>query len=155
MSLREQHVLGFDVAVENTHAVRVRQGVGHRRRNGERIVRSEPPARFEPLTQRAAVEMRHYIIEEAQGLPRIVQGEDVRVREPRCNLDFLEEPLDAEEGGEARKQHLQRDLTPVLAVVREVHGRHAAAAQHAAQRIALAQRGLEVGGDLRSHGRTI
>src|SRR5258706_16468767 len=99
--------------------------------------------------------MGHDIIEEAAPLARVVEGEDVRMRKPRGDLDFLQEPLDPEERGKTGEQHLQRDLAAMLAVVREIHGRHAAAAQYAAQSVALAERRLEVGGDVRGHGGSI
>ena len=138
--------------MEDAHAVRVRQRVRHRRGDRQGSGGAEAPPVLEPLPQRATIEVRHDVIEEATHLARVVQCQDVRVGEAGGNLDFLQEPLDSEKRGEARQQHLQGDLAPMLAVIREVHGGHAAAAQHATQRVALAERGLEVGGDVVRHG---
>src|SRR3970040_1537272 len=52
------------------------------------------------LTQRDALHIRHHIVEEAPGFARIVERKDVRVLEPRCNLDLARKPLGAERGGE-------------------------------------------------------
>jgi hypothetical protein len=132
----------------------VRQRVRHRRGNGECVVHAERLSR-QALAQRAALEVGHHIIEEATRFTGVVQRQDVGVGEPGRDLDFLEESLHAEEGGEAGEEHLEGDLAAMLAVVGEVHRRHPAAAQHAAQRVALAQRGLQVDGDLGSHGNRI
>jgi hypothetical protein len=40
----------------------------------------------------------------------------------------------------------------VLMIVGEVHGGHTTAAEHAAELVALGERGLEVGGEVRRHG---
>src|SRR2546422_4561181 len=82
------------------------------------------------LAQRPTLDVRHDIIEETTRLPRVVQGEDVGVGEARGHLDLLQEPLDPKEGGQAREQHLERNVAPVLAVVRQIHGGHAAATEH-------------------------
>ena len=107
MTLREQHVLGLDVAVKDAHPVRVREGVGHRRRDGERFVNVQASPAREPLAQRPAFDVRHDVIEEPARLAGVVQREDVRVGETGGDLDFLQEPLDAEKCGEAGEQHLQ------------------------------------------------
>ena len=77
-----------------------------------------------------------------------MHDEDVRVREPSDDLDLVEEPLDPDDRGEAGQQHLQRDLALMLAVVRQVHAGHAAAAEDAAQLVALGKSGIEVDGDV-------
>src|SRR2546422_11227815 len=96
------------------------------------------------LAQRPTLDVRHDIIEEAARLTRVVQGEDVGVGEARGHLDLLQEPLDAEEGGQAGQQHLKRDVAPVLAVVCQVYRGHAAATEHLTQLVALGERSREI-----------
>src|SRR5438128_11885300 len=59
-------------------------------------------------------------MQEPTRLPRVVQGQNVGVREVGGDLDLFEKPFDAEEDGEARQEHLEGDLTPMLAVVCQV-----------------------------------
>ena len=59
--------------------------------------------------------------------------------ESRGELDLPQEALGAEAGREIRMQHLDRDSAIVLAVLGEVHGRHAAAAELAIDRVGLRQ----------------
>ena len=54
--------------------------------------------------------------------------------QPRGELDLAQEPLGAQRRGELGAEHLERDLAVVLEVVREVDGRHAAAAELALDR---------------------
>ncbi len=150
MSLREQDVLRFDVAVQHTHAMRVRQRIRHRLGDRQGLLLRERAAGWplELLAQRAAVDVRHDVIEEAARLSRIVQRQDVRVLQPRGNLNLFQETLSAQEGRQAREQHFECDGAVVLLVVGEVHRRHPAASQDAPQRVAVGERGLEFGGNL-------
>ena len=77
------------------------------------------------------------------------------VGEARGHLDLLQEPLDPKEGGQAREQHLERNVAPVLAVVRQIHGGHAAATEHLTELVALGERRREIEGDVGWHGITI
>jgi hypothetical protein len=72
------------------------------------------PSVEQPVAQRAALHERHHIVEKSVRLSGVVEGEDMRVREPGDNFDFLEESLDAEKGGEGRQQHLKGDFPMVL-----------------------------------------
>src|SRR5439155_1325896 len=150
--LREQDVLWLDVPVQDAHAVRVGECIGHGRRDRQRLVRARRTPARKLLAQRAAVDVRHDIIEEPARFARVVQGEDVWVGEAGGDLDLLQKPLDAEKGGEAGQENFERDAAPMLAVVREVHGSHAAAAEHLTEFVALGERRREVGGDIRWHG---
>jgi hypothetical protein len=81
-----------------------------------------------------------------------VEGEDVRVGEAGRDLDLLQESLGSDERRETRDEHLDGHPALVLAVVGQVHGRHAAAAEHAAELVALGESGREVGRDVGCHG---
>ena len=111
MTLLEQNVLGLDVPVQHTHAVRVSQRVRDGLGNGEGLFLGQRAARrpFQLLAQRAAFDVRHDVIQEAAGLARVVQRENVRMAQPRSDLDFLEKALGAEVGSQAGKEHFQRD----------------------------------------------
>ena len=57
----------------------------------------------------------------------------------RRGLDLGEEPLGADDGGELRAQHLDRDLAIVLQVLGEIDGRHAAGAELALDAVAVGE----------------
>ena len=70
--------------------------------------------------------MRHHVIDEAAGLARVEERQDVRVLQVCGDADFAQEPLDAEQRRELGFQHLERDVAVVLQIARDVHGGHAA-----------------------------
>src|SRR5687767_4644904 len=55
-----------------------------------------------------------------------MQRKDVRMLKVRGCLDLREKSLGADHGGKLRFQDLDRDLSIVLLILREVHGCHAA-----------------------------
>src|SRR3970040_1019661 len=76
------------------------------------------------LPQRLTLHVRHHIVEQAAGLSRVEQRQDVRMLELGGDLDLTQEPRAADRRAEILLQHLDRDLTVVLEVLGEVHGRH-------------------------------
>jgi hypothetical protein len=76
-------------------------------------------------------------------LARVVQGHDVRVREPCGYLDLAQQALRAEGGGEIRPQDLDGDLPVVAHVFGQEHGRHAARAELALDHVAIGERDPE------------
>ncbi len=60
--------------------------------------------------------------------------------------DLLHEPLGTEDRREFGTQHLERDLAVVPKIVREVHGRHAAAPEFPLDSVAVGEGGREAGG---------
>lgn len=83
----------------------------------------------QPISQRFALDHRHHIIEEAIGLTRIEQGEDVGVIQSSGNLDFTEESVGGQGGAQVLMENLDRDLTVVLQVFGQVNRGHATTAQ--------------------------
>src|SRR3989442_8600405 len=65
--------------------------------------------------------------------------------EARRDLDLPQEPLGADRGCELAPEHLDRHLAVVLPVLREVHGRHAAATELAANGVTVRERRGEGG----------
>src|SRR2546428_13379030 len=91
---------------------RVRARLGDRQ--GLRLRERAPGWPLEPLAQRAAVDVRHDVIEETARFARIVQGEDVRMLQPRGDLNLLQEALRAEERRQAREQDFEGDGAVML-----------------------------------------
>ena len=66
-----------------------------------------------------------------------MEREDVRVLEVGGGADFLEEPIGSDHSGKVGPQHLERDLTVVAEILRQVHRRHAPGAELALDSIAV------------------
>src|SRR5439155_12819655 len=70
-------------------------------------------------------------------------GEDVRVLQPRGELDLTQEAISPERGGQRRLQHLERDRAAVLEVAGEIHGGHAALAELPLDQVSVGQGSLQ------------
>ena len=97
------------------------------------------------VAERLAVDERHDVVEEAVGLARVEERQDVRMLQVRGGLDLDQEPLGADDGGQFGLQDLERDLAVVLQVLGQVHRGHAALAELALDAVAAGQGGGEAG----------
>ena len=141
----EHHVVGLDVAVHHALAVGVGQRVHHLDQDLDRVVHRQLAYAREPLAERFALDVRHHEVEEAAGLAGVVERQDVRMLQAGRHLDFAEEPLAAERGGELGPQHLERHLAPVPEILGEVHRGHAAGADLPLDAVAVGEGGGEAG----------
>src|ERR1041384_4395391 len=72
-----QHdVLGLDVAMDDVTAVRMGQRTRYLPSDLRGVVDGELFLAVEPVTQGLAFDIRHDVVEEAVGFPRIVEGQD-------------------------------------------------------------------------------
>src|SRR4029077_387307 len=140
-TLGQQDVLGLDVAVHHARRVCFHQGAGDISRNLQGVVYRQLPLAKQPVPQRFAFNVRHHVVENAVYLPGVVQGQDVRMREFRRDLDFAQESLRLDGLGDIRLHDLQRDLAVVFLVLGEVDDRVAAAAELALDRVAAGEGG--------------
>ena len=137
----DEHVGGLDVAVDHAVPVGVGQRVGDLAGDRQRLVDREPRLAPEPVAERLALDERHDVVEDAVGLARVVDREDVRVGEAGRDLDLADEPLGAERGGDVAPEDLDRDAPVLPEVLRQVDRRHSASADLALERIALPENG--------------
>ena len=145
LAVGQQDVFRLDVSMHDIAAVRIAQGVCHFTDDRDGMFDRELLFPIQPLTQRLPRHVRHDIVEEAVRLARVVQRQDVGMTETGGGFDLPEKPLPPEGGGELRRQHLDRDGTPVLQVVREVDRRHSPAPELALDRVAVCERGPQLG----------
>ena len=97
-------------------------------------------AALHPLAQRLALQQLHDRVGQPLVVPEVVDGDDVRVGERRQRACLA---LEAGEGalvlGQARRQHLDRDLAMEARVAGAVHLAHAARAQRSDDLVAVVQ----------------
>ena len=143
MPAGDEDIVRLDVAVHDTVLVRVRERVTDVAQNEHRVLHRQPAVVHEPLAQRAVFLVRHDVVQESVGLPRIVERHDVRMVETRGDLDLAQEALAAQCKGHLPAHHFDRDVTRVFEVVREIHRGHAAAPHLPRDAIALGERSRE------------
>ena len=143
MPCLQQDVLRLDVAVDHAVAVSITQGVGHLAGDLQRVREGELPFAPQAVPQRLPLDVGHHVVEQSLGFPRVVEREDVRMRELSGDGDFLKEASCAEAEGEVRLEDLQGDFATVLHVFGEQHDGHATAAQFALDAITAAQAGAQ------------
>jgi hypothetical protein len=139
LSVRDEQVLRLHVAMHHAVLVRIAQCVGHLADDAYRFSETERVVRVEAVAKRSAFDHWHDEIQEAVRAARVVERQDVRMLETRHQHDLAREPLGADGRRVVGMQHLECDGPVVLEVVREVHGRHAAAADLAADTVLLPQ----------------
>ena len=138
-----QHdVLRLDVPMDDAVLVGVLQGAADFAGDLERGVERKLLFPREPLPERLALGERHHVVEQAAGLPRVVQRENVGVLEGGGDLDLAEEPVAAEDGRQLGLEHLDGDAAVVLQVLGEKDDRHPALAELALDAVAVAERRL-------------
>src|SRR4029078_1143376 len=76
-------------------------------------------------------------------LARVMERQDVRMREPRRRLDLEQEAFGADTRGELLAQDLDRDGAVVFEIVREVPGGHAAGPELAIDAVAVGEGSCE------------
>ena len=128
VSFGKQDVLRLDVAMDDVARVRVRQRVSDLAREPNRLVYRERSVARDAAAQRLTRDVRHHKEERALPLTRVVEGEDVRMLQAREERDLATKALGRLTVGDFGVDELERDLTVVPNVMREVDGRHPASA---------------------------
>ena len=150
-SAGEQHVVGLDVAMDDSALVRVRKRLRHVAQHADHLGHRQGAAGGQSPAQRLAVHERHRVVRHAAHLPGREHGHDVWMLQPGGELDLPVEPLGVHPGEQIRRQHLHDDISPQCLLTRQEHPRHAAAAKLARDRVRRAERVLELFAE--GHGR--
>ena len=143
-------VVRLDVAVDDPVPV----CIADRGQDLARVVDRDPDRRRPPaddqLLERPPREILHRDVVRPLGLAAVVDGDDVRVREPRSVLRLAPEALDERVvGGVPVVEDLDRDAPAELLVLGEIDVRHPAGAQLADDPVAPVEDGVDqrVAGD--------
>ncbi len=107
----------------------------------QRFVQGELLLALELIAQRLALDVGHDVIEEAFGLPGVVERQNVGVTELRGDPDLAQEPLGPEYRRQLGAQNLHGDRTLVLEVPSEINGGHPAATELALDRVPIGEGG--------------
>ena len=136
-----QHdVLRLDVPMDDAALVGVLQGAADFAGDPERGVERKLLFPGEPLPERLALGERHHIVQQAAGLSRVIQRENVGVLECRGDFDLAEEPLAAEDGRQLGFEQLDGDGSAVLQVLGEKDDRHPTVAKLPLDPVSIAER---------------
>jgi hypothetical protein len=143
MAAREQDVLRFDVAVNETLPVGIAQGIGDLERDPGGVSQRELRLARQALPQRLARDVWH---REPQGLhrtarrrrgPAIEDGQDMGMLQTGGGLDLPHKALGAERMGQLLMQDLEGDRPIVPNVARQVHRGHPTAPELTLEQVAV------------------
>ena len=154
MPAREHHVLGLDVAVHHTVAVRFGQGIGHVAQDPHGIGHRQGALTRDPVAEGCPLDERHDVEQVGAGRvrpsggTRVVERQDVGVLQRRGDADLTEEAVGAHRRGQIGLEHLHRHLAVVPQILRQVDGGHAAGTRFALDAVAASQRLVEAGNDV-------
>ena len=115
-SVREQNIVGLDVAMYDTVRMRIAERAGDVAKDAHAFSDGEFLLSGNPRAQRFAFDERHREIREAVGVTRRDEWNDVRLLELCSELNFPLEPIGADSGGQIGRENFDNDLSvePVL-----------------------------------------
>ena len=105
---REEDVLGFDVAVDDSLAMGERERVGDVTRDMECRLEGQLAIPQQPMPQRLAFDVRHDVVEQPVDLTSRKDRDNVGMAEVRGEVHFANEPLAQQAGGHLRVEHFDR-----------------------------------------------
>ena len=124
---REQYVLRLDVSVNHARAMRVVQRMRNLDGdlNGVRGRKTSLPLQAVP--DGLSLDVRHHVVQGGVGFPRIVQWQDMRMRETRGRFDLTQKTLPTHDRGHVGLQYLDRHLPMVLDIFGKQNAPHGTA----------------------------
>ena len=126
----DDHVVGFEIAVDDAVAVGEARGLEDLDRDVDRAQLVDRRLAPDQLLERATREVLHRDVVGVVVGAAVVDADDVRVLEAGGCLRLAPEPLDeARVLGEPAVEELQRDVAAELLVLRQEHVGHAARAE--------------------------
>ncbi len=141
----EQQILGLDVPMDHPVLVGVLERACRLARDLQGIFDRQLVLAPQPVAERLALDKRHGEPQPSRRLTGIQDREDMRMLEPRGELDLALKALRAQTGGEVRMEHLEGHGALVLDVLGEVDRRHAPAPELAFEQVAVAEGLSELG----------
>ena len=140
----KQHVVGLDVPVHDAVPVGVAQRVGHVAKDAGGLGHGQLAVAPEPRAQRLALHERHGVVEQLAGLAGGEERDDVGMLERGGQVDLAAEAVEAQAGGEVGREHLDHHRSAEAGLLGHEHAAHGAAAELAADDVAVAEGGAEL-----------
>src|SRR4029450_5064551 len=112
---------GLDVAVHYAMGVREAERVRYLARDPERLLHREPVLPGEPRAKRLSVRVGQEVEERAVRRTRVVHRQDVRMLQPRGELDLPEEAVLRQLSSGPGREDLDRDRPSMAAIHRAIH----------------------------------
>ena len=126
----DQHVLGFDVPVDEAGVVGRPQPLDDGVDQGQGQARGQRALVLDDVAQRVALDVLHHQVGHPAVLALVQDAHDVRVREPGGGLRLAAQPVEElRVAGQVGVQHLQCHIPLQPAVGGQVDGGHAAAGE--------------------------
>ena len=149
-AVREEHVVGLDVAVDDAPCVRVAECARHVVQDPDGLAHRERRSLREAGAERLALHEGHRVVGHARGVPSREERDDVRVLQRRRQLDLPLEAFDAHARRDVGGEDLDHDLTVEADLARRKDARHASAAELPLYGVAISQEA----GEILEQGRT-
>ena len=142
ITIDEEHVLGFEIAMDDALVVRGAERTADLLRDRDRLLGGHRCAVLDRARQRDAVDVLHHRVGHAVGRgAEIGDVDDVRVANSRCRLRLLDEALDRRGvAHDLALEHLDRERALDHGVARGEHHAHAALADLALDEVAAIER---------------
>jgi hypothetical protein len=139
VTLFEQDVFWFDVAVDQPLRVRVGERARHFPGDQNRVVERQLLFLLEPSAERLTLHERRDEIDETGRLARIEHGEDVGVCQAGRDLDLAKESRVARQSGQLGPEDLDRDGALVTEIGTKEYRRGSPTADFSIDRVAASQ----------------
>jgi len=143
LAVLEQHVVRFDVAMDDAVAVRVVEAGGDLGGDAKDIGERKLRLPLQPGAERFPFDVWHDVEDRVVDRAGVKQRQDVGMLQLRGGLDFPQEPLDTDQLRELAVHHFDRDLAVVAGVVGEIDVCHPASANLSLDGAAVRQDCLE------------
>ena len=126
--------------MDDALGMRVGESVSHFPQDGDRLRNRKLLVPPEASPQRLALDIRHDVEQPVADAPRVEERKNVRMFEVGGGFDLVDEPVGADTGDDLRLHDLQRDLTIMADVLRQIDGRHTARTELALDAVAVGER---------------
>jgi hypothetical protein len=142
---RDENVLGLDVAMYYALRVRVAQCIGDFAKNLRRFLNRQLTRARNSRAQILATDERHRVIEERSFRARGKKWNDVRMLQPRSELNLPPKTIGVDSRGKVRRENLDDYLSLELGLDGDEDARHTCASELSIDAIGGPEEFLELG----------
>ena len=143
-AVRQQHVVGFDVPVDDSLAVGVGERPGHIAKDGHGLPDGERRPRDQSRPERLAGHERHDVVGNAGRLAGAQDGHDVGLLEAGHEPELAGKPLGAHALCQIAGHHLDHHVPVQRVLAGDEHPGHPAAAEFPIDAVAVRERGADL-----------